>query len=136
MLKSELAKVMDQVITEINFLRDSGHKEYAGGENAFGNFERLATQLDLKREKVLWVYLMKHIDGVVSYLNGHVSQREPIEGRINDIIVYLILLRGMVQENSQINKNSIIAQPGKIYNNQEVGIGPNLKKIYETNKEK
>lgn len=94
---------MEQVITEINFLRDSGQKEYAGGENAFGNFERLEAQLVLDRKKVLWVYLMKHIDGVVSYLNGHISQREPVEGRINDIIVYLILLRGMIQEDKEKN---------------------------------
>ena len=41
---------------------------------------------------------MKHIDGIIAYINGHESQRESITGRINDAIVYLCILRGMVEE--------------------------------------
>ena len=49
------------------------------------------------------VYLLKHIDGIMAYINGHKSQREGVEGRITDAIVYLLLLRGMV-DNNGINK--------------------------------
>lgn len=73
-------------------LRDAGQAEYAHGQ-AFGNFTRLGTQLDLPPMKVLWVYLQKHMDGIASYLKGHVSQREDVAGRIEDAIVYLMLLR-------------------------------------------
>lgn len=119
MIKSELDNVMALVIKEIQYLRSAGQKEYAGGENAFGNFERLSDQLQLNRKKVLWVYLMKHIDGVVSYLNGHISQREPVERRINDIIVYLILLRGMIQEDQQkSNVPGGVIMPITILNNK------------------
>lgn len=84
---------------ETTSLRESGQKEYAHGEdNAFGNFERLASMLDINRESILWVYATKHLDGITSYLKGHKSQREDVRGRINDVIVYLILLRGMIDQ--------------------------------------
>jgi len=45
------------------------------------------------------VYLLKHIDGISSYVKGHKSQRENVRGRLTDAIVYLCLLWGMVEEN-------------------------------------
>lgn len=96
---ADVAEIMDQVVQEISFLRDAGQKEYAHEEDQpFRNFETLARELNLTREKVLWVLAKKHIDGIIAHINGHRSQREPVEGRINDLIVYLILLRAMNAE--------------------------------------
>jgi hypothetical protein len=52
----------------------------------------------LSREQVLWVYALKHLDGIRAYVDGHRSQREDVRGRINDFIVYMMLLHGMLQE--------------------------------------
>lgn len=79
-------------------LRKAGQQEYAGGERAFGNFERLAARTGASRETVLWIYLAKHLDGIEAWLKGHKSQREPVQGRIEDAIVYLILLHAMAEE--------------------------------------
>ena len=46
-------------------------------------------------------YILKHVDGVLAYIKGHKSQREDVRGRITDIIVYLCLLWGMVEENDK-----------------------------------
>lgn len=118
MTKQEVAELMERVFREeIMHLREDGQNEYAHNpENAFANFERAASDLGLDRKMVLWVFAMKHRDGIASYLKGHVSQREDVRGRINDLIVYLLLLRGMIEDeerkecqqiNQQINtKNS------------------------------
>jgi len=45
------------------------------------------------------VYLLKHIDGIAAHVDGHKAQREPIEGRIIDAVVYLFLLWGMLDSN-------------------------------------
>jgi hypothetical protein len=76
----------------------SGQSEYALSQDAFDNFNRLATELGVSRQQVLLVYFSKHRDGVISYIKGHKSQREPVQGRIKDMIVYLFLLWGMVEE--------------------------------------
>lgn len=84
---------------EINALREAGQAEYAGkDEDAFANFMRIGDELGLRREIVLWVYAMKHRDGIANYMAGHRSQREDVRGRINDLIVYLFLLYGMLEE--------------------------------------
>lgn len=93
---------LSQIITELHAkeldLRVAGQAEYAGGEDAFGNFARLATELGISREKVLWVYAVKHKDGIASALNGHTSQREDVRGRILDLRLYLAILYAMLSE--------------------------------------
>ena len=80
-------------------MRAAGQKEYARkNNNAFANFERVGENLDIQREEVLLVYLLKHMDGICSFVKGHKSQREDVRGRLTDAIVYLCLLWGMINE--------------------------------------
>lgn len=103
MTKEQVAVLMQQMSQEESETREAGQKEYAhANNNAFGNFERLANQLHIDRKLILWVYLQKHLDGILSHINGHVSQREPVQGRIKDVRVYLVLLRGMIDEDETI----------------------------------
>ena len=89
----------------IKSTRESGQKEYAHDvNNVFANFERVAENLNISRQKALGVYLLKHVDGVMSFIQGHKSQREDVRGRITDIIVYLMLLWGMVEEDEHVHK--------------------------------
>jgi len=100
--REQMASVMETVFEECRGLRSAGQKEYAHREeNAFANFERVAERLGLSREQTLLVYAEKHMDGIHSYVQGHKSQRESVKGRINDMVVYLCLLRGMVDEAEQ-----------------------------------
>lgn len=102
MTREEMAKVMEKVFAECTALRGAGQKEYAHrDDNAFANFERVAERMGISRESALMVYAEKHLDGIHSYIQGHKSQRESVTGRINDVIVYMCLLRGMVEESTE-----------------------------------
>ena len=59
------------------------------------NFDRVARKMRLDRQKVLKVYLEKHLDGITAWAKGHKSQREPVTGRICDAITYLTILAAM-----------------------------------------
>lgn len=99
MNKKEFSDLLDVIQAEEKRVRESGQSEYARGEDAFGNFNRLASSLNLDRKVVLSVYAAKHWDGILSYLiDGNVSQREDIRGRIKDLRMYLALLWGMILE--------------------------------------
>lgn len=89
-------------------MRDSGQKEYARkSDDVHANFKRVGEYLNLPAEKTLMVYLLKHIDGIAAYIDGHKSQREAVEGRITDAIVYLFLLYGLVvDEDKEQNDDS------------------------------
>ena len=94
----QLDKVIQSQIKQILKTREDGQKEYARNvSNVFANFQRVGKYVGVSQEKVLMVYLLKHIDGIMAHINGHKSQRENVEGRITDAIVYLLLLRGMVE---------------------------------------
>lgn len=112
MTQEQMAQVMEAVFEECRSLRGAGQAEYAHrDENTFANFERVAERIDEPREKVLLTYMEKHIDGIHSWVKGHRSQRENVRGRINDAIVYLCLLRGMVEEVEELVENYADADP-------------------------
>ena len=102
MHRKEMEILIDQIFKTIQRTREEGQKEYVRKQNnAFANFERIGENLDISREEVLLVYLLKHIDGICSYVKGHRSQREDVRGRITDVIVYLCLLWGMIDNQEQ-----------------------------------
>lgn len=103
MTKAEMADVMRRVFDECTGLRNAGQNDYAHADkNAFANFERVAERQNLDRKQVLMTYMEKHLDGIHSYIQGHRSQREAVSGRINDVIVYACLLRGMIEEDESV----------------------------------
>ena len=102
MTQKKMEKLINRIFNEIQTVRAEGQKEYARKEsNAFANFERVGKNLDISREEVLLVYLLKHIDGICSFVKGHKSQREDVRGRLTDAIVYLCLLWGMINEEEE-----------------------------------
>lgn len=100
--RADVANLMAAIFADCQETREAGQREYAHDEqNALANFERLAADLGISREKALWVYTKKHLDGILAYINGHQSQRENVRGRIKDVIVYLILFWAMVDDNDE-----------------------------------
>lgn len=100
--RKDVALLMESVFEQLRATREAGQKEYAHSEeNALRNFEDTGKELDIPRERVLWIFLKKHLDGVLAYIKGHQSQREDVRGRIKDIIVYLILLWAMIDDREE-----------------------------------
>lgn len=127
MTREELKNVMMQMFQECMELREAGQKEYAHDENeAFSNFNRLADELLLDRKQILWVYAKKHIDGIVSFIKGHKSQREDVRGRINDLVVYMCILRGMIDEeaNKEAMNKQMTMQQQQLQNIAQSGARP------------
>jgi hypothetical protein len=85
--------------------RSAGQKEYAHDDgNAFRNFEETGNDINISREKALWVFVKKHMDGIKAHINGHTSQRESVHGRIKDARLYLALLDGMITEDERADE--------------------------------
>ena len=102
MNRNEMQSIMKRIINVVSETRDAGQVEYARNtDNVFANFERVASFTNTTREKALLTYMIKHIDGLCSYADGHRSQREDVRGRLTDIIVYCLLFWGMVEDNAE-----------------------------------
>lgn len=112
MTKDGFAKHLAMLQKAEREVREAGQKEYAHvEEDAFANFVRVGNALGIDKEKVLMVYLLKHIDGINAWINGHRSQRESIHGRIKDARLYLALLDGMIAEVPIFWERSVTKDP-------------------------
>jgi hypothetical protein len=123
-MKAEaFAKSIDELYERLRSLTASKGEEYKRREdNQFANFERGAQALGLTREQVLMVYLSKHLDSIVTYVKDRAAGQEkvyaePISGRIDDAILYLLLLRGMTIENDEAYGRRVAAAlfPGETF---------------------
>ena len=105
MTYEKMKRLVRSQLKEFLKTRDAGQKEYAHNiDNVFANFERTSSLLDIPRDKALMVFFLKHVDGISAYVKGHKSQREDVTGRITDAIVYLCLLRGMIEDGKNRTK--------------------------------
>lgn len=105
MTQIEMQDVMDTIFERCKGLRRAGQKEYAHDEgDAFRNFNSAAERLGYDRKEILWIFLDKHLSGILSHIKGHTSQREDVTGRIGDAITYLTLLEGMILEDRQLTE--------------------------------
>lgn len=103
MNSAQFAQLLESTYKNMIDLSSTKGEEYAGSEDRLANFKRLGGTLNLIPEAVLMVYFTKHLDSITTFIKdiGALKPRqlsEPIEGRIDDAILYLILLKGLIQE--------------------------------------
>lgn len=99
--------ILSETIASIHALSATKGDEYkASNDDQLANFRRRAGRFKAVPPELVWaVYAGKHWDALETYIDdlqtGTVRQRsEPIEGRIDDLIVYLILFKVMCAERS------------------------------------
>lgn len=81
-------------------MRSKGH-DYREGNDAdlLHNFRTVGEDAGLPMEKIWYVYTSKHWKAIKTYIkSGGQSESEPIESRIKDIIVYMLLFYRMTRE--------------------------------------
>lgn len=88
---------------EIRKLAELKGGEYSGDMDRLANFRRNALDAGLLPEQIWRVYTAKHWDAIGQYVrdlsNGTSRKRlESITGRCDDLIVYLILFKAMIEE--------------------------------------
>lgn len=94
MLKSEFYEYAHRVIDKCFAIMEVADKEYASDADKFANFKWQAEAEDRTPEQVGITFMLKHVRS----LSRGVSIREPMEGRICDIINYILLIGGMREE--------------------------------------
>ena len=96
--------LVEETVKEINKLSDLKGGEYAGDGDRLANFRRNALAFGLTKEQVWGVYAGKHWDAIAQYIidvssDTERTRLESISGRADDLIVYLLLFKAMVEEN-------------------------------------
>lgn len=102
----EFDEVVNSTIEDIQKLLTVKGGEYAGSEDRLGNFKRGAELTGVSPLQVLFIYLSKHYDAFATFVRDEASgterpRSESITGRLDDIINYCILAKGLVRESEQ-----------------------------------
>lgn len=103
---AEYNKMLDETFSTIRELSTKKGGEYAGDTDRLLNFRRNADAAGTTKELIWRVYVSKHWDAIMQYeqdiRNGKTRDRlESLESRVDDIIVYMLLFKAMLRENSR-----------------------------------
>ena len=101
MKAEEYKKLRDKFILDTFKLSDDKRIEYTEGnhnDNVLWNFETISDKVNLKPLHVLSVYYQKHNSSINNYFKDGKEYSEPIEGRIQDMINYLLLMVAMLRK--------------------------------------
>ena len=102
MTREEFDVLLSSTFDTLASLSDTKGAEYAHDADQLANFKRLGERLGMTSEAVLMVYLTKHLDSIESYIRRpSVDLSEPIDGRIDDAILYLCLLKALIHDSDR-----------------------------------
>lgn len=98
--------IIEATITSMRALAHVKGGEYAGDLDRLANFRRNGERLGLPMEVIWTVYFGKHYDSISQYIQdlhkGTARARaEPLSGRVDDMIVYLLLFKAMLAERGE-----------------------------------
>lgn len=123
---------IDELAKRLHHLTQSKGAEYTHGkDNRFDNFERQAAALGLTREQVLFVFLTKHMDSITTYIADRArgtkrQYSESMTGRVDDAILYLLILRCMIEMNErpQVIELPLVESPTEFVASARFDYGP------------
>lgn len=102
------AVLLDATIAQIKSLAELKGGEYAGDTDRLANFRRNAEAMGegTTMEEVWRIYVSKHWDAIMQYEQdlraGRTRPRlESLSGRADDVIVYMLLFKAMLQERGE-----------------------------------
>lgn len=119
-----------QTISRIESLSKLKGGEYSGDTDRLANFRRNGARLGLPMETIWAVYAAKHWDAITQYVQdlqvGVQRERgELIAGRLDDLIVYCVLFKAMLEEREGLPSPTPSRNPppyfkeGKFYKTRE-----------------
>ncbi len=96
-------EVVAPTLEEINKLMTVKGAEYSGVLDRLANFRKGAEDCGVTKETILLIYMNKHYDAIKTAIKDIQSgtsrkRSEPRSGRVDDMIVYLLLFKAMLVE--------------------------------------
>lgn len=95
----EYQKITNEYLKDILKMGERKGIEYANSDDRLDNFKRISKQIGIEPEIVAITYAAKHWDSVNHAIK--IQDYCNIDGRIADLINYLLLLRAIIIEGEQ-----------------------------------
>lgn len=110
MTLEQFDKFQEELLKEVVGMRDSKGKEYASETDRFANFNQDAEEMGIDRFKCAMIFCNKHIRSIKQAIRTKTftGRAEPLRGRFVDVIVYMTLIAGMIDESQKPQPGSVI----------------------------
>jgi hypothetical protein len=80
-----------------------------GSPDALANFKEGGKEMGIDPKKVAYIFMKKHWAAIVNYIRtGGQSESEPIFGSIDDLINYLVLVKGLIKEEQDMRDSASV----------------------------
>lgn len=112
MTNKDFYQLMRDTFTECETVaRVKGEDYTKGSMDALANFKEGGASIDIQPMEVCWIFMNKHYQAITNYVKtGGLSQSEPIDTRIVDMINYLLLLQGLIIEDRVLKRTHNITE--------------------------
>lgn len=101
MNKSEFVLLLKETHERMCELTVTKGEEYAGEgqqRDQLQNFIDAGIDAGIRSDQAWLVHFNKHVNAIKAYIRTGAVKSEPIEGRIDDAILYLILFKALVRD--------------------------------------
>jgi hypothetical protein len=111
MNQEDFKRIVDTTIQDTAAILIAKGEEYAGSADRLANFKRGATLTGITPLQCCFVYMSKHYDSISTYVKKDAQGfeqklSEPIEGRLDDMINYCFLMKGLIQESKELKSTT------------------------------
>jgi len=99
--KADVSEIVEHTMERIVELRAAKSVEYAEEDDGLSTVRSVAKRTGQRMSMVILTFMSKHLDAVEVHVRKNDKARqltEPIEGRIEDAILYLCLLKATLIE--------------------------------------
>ena len=109
MTLQQLEILAQEVLQAAEKIRQAKNKDYSVAWDVLGGFRQpaLETNGELSEFDVWWVYARKHWGAITKFINKGYVDSEPIEGRVVDMINYLVFLYAMIKDSRSPEHNNV-----------------------------
>lgn len=100
---------MEETFGQMRALTASKGEEYSRSDDQLANFKRSAEEAGVTPQQVWLVFYNKHMDAIKHFIKtGFWLSTEKPEARIDDAILYLLLLKAMIKEHGPLTASELI----------------------------
>lgn len=106
MNNKDFSALVESTITDLQKLLIVKGGEYAGSEDRLANFKRGAQLTGCTPLQCAFIYASKHYDAIATFIRDDATgierpRSEGIEGRLDDLMNYCLLMKGLIRENTK-----------------------------------
>lgn len=124
MTPAEFQNLFTSTVDKLHALAAIKGGEYASESDRLANFRTAGQRLGVPPELVLLTYLDKHYAALCNFIRDQLAGRtrprsEPIDGRVHDMMIYLILFLALLRERQAVRNAAADEGPRLVWDAEE-----------------